>query len=339
MAKEYQALSPEQVEFFMKNGYVIIKQAFTKEQAAAWTETVWVRLGLDPDDKSTWDKETIHMPSHRKEPVASFAPKAWEAMKELLGGEERIDEEATSWADHFIVNLGTPELEKEGSEVAPPDLTNWHVDGDFFVHFLDSPEQALLVIPLYTDIKPRGGGTYIATDGIDMIANYLAAHPEGVLPILMSFVPTTSTVDDPKDDPAFWSHPDAAKECKNFVELTGETGDVILMHPLMLHSASKNHLRLPRIITNPRASLKQPFNFNRENPDDYSLVEKKTLQVLGLDKLDFKPTTERKNIAPRSGRLEIQKRMLEEEKKRLETLASKATSFANEMPSRPIAVA
>ena len=33
------------------------------------------------------------------------------------------------------------------------------------VHFLDSPEQALLVIPIYSDIKPEGGGTYICPEG------------------------------------------------------------------------------------------------------------------------------------------------------------------------------
>jgi len=37
----------------------------------------------------------------------------------------------------------------------------------------------------------------------------------------------------------------------SFVELTGDIGDVVLMHPLMLHSASRNNLRIPRIITNP----------------------------------------------------------------------------------------
>lgn len=386
MVKEYQALTrtyyisllsldrylidsvngiAEQVKFFLEHGYLVIKQAFTKEQAAAWTETLWVRLGLDPNDKSRWDKERIHMPLHKRETVAEFAPKvrcvftasfmsteyrliicihkAWEAMKDLLGGEERIDEETASWGDSFIVNFGTPELEKADSEVAPPNLSNWHVDGDFFVHFLDSPEQALLVIPLYSDIKSRGGATYIATDGIDMIANYLAAHPEGVLPISLSFVPVTSTAEDPKDDSGYWSHLDAAKRCKSFVELTGETGDVVLMHPLMLHSASKNHLRLPRIITNPPVALRQPFNFNRENPDDFSLVELKTLKALGVDRLDYKPMTERKRITPKSGRVEMQMKMLEEEKERLEGIAGrvKATAVAvanNGVPTRRIVV-
>lgn len=57
---------------------------------------------------------------------------------------------------------------------------------------------------------------------------------------------------------------------------------------LVLHSASKNFLRIPRIITNPPVALREPFNFNRENPDDYSLVERKTLAALGIDKLDFR---------------------------------------------------
>ena len=174
-----------------------------------------------------------------------------------------------------------------------------------------------------------------------MIANYLADHPEGVLPISLSFLPSTSTEDDPKDDPGYWSHLDTAKKCKKFVELTGETGDVILMHPLMLHSASKNHLRLPRIITNPPVALKHPFNFNRENPDDFSLVEKKTLRALGVDSLDFKPTTERRRITPKSGRVEIQQKMLEDEKKRLASMAERvqATAIAiakNGLPTRRV---
>jgi hypothetical protein len=69
---------------------------------------------------------------------------------------------------------------------------------------------------------------------------------------------------------------------ESFFEMVGETGDVILMHPLMLHSASKNLRRDVRIITNPPVSLKQPFCFDRKNKDEYSLVELKTLKDLGM---------------------------------------------------------
>ncbi|TFK41320.1 hypothetical protein BDQ12DRAFT_647253 [Crucibulum laeve] len=326
MTKQYEYLSPEQVDHFLQHGYIVIKDAFTKEKAAEWTDSVWVRLGLDPNDKSTWSKERIHMPWHRREKVATFAPKAWAAMKDLLGGEERIDEEAASWGDSFIVNLGTDALEKVKQPLAPQDLDNWHVDGDFFVHFLDSPEQALLVIPIYSDIKPRGGGTMISPDGIGLIANYLAAHPEGVLPTGLSFTPSNSQYEKKEEDPGYWSMLKEIKTCKNFVEMVGEVGDVVLMHPLMMHSASKNHLREPRIITNPPVSLKEPFNFARDDPNEYSLVERKTLKELNVDKLEFTITTERRRIVP--ARVLAQQKMIEEEKKRLAGLAGQAATVA-----------
>ena len=59
----------------MENGYVVLKQAFTREKAAAWMKDMWVRLGMDPNDKTTWTQERVHMPVHRREEVATFAPK------------------------------------------------------------------------------------------------------------------------------------------------------------------------------------------------------------------------------------------------------------------------
>ena len=46
-----------------------------------------------------------------------------------------------------------------------------------------------------------------------------------------------------------------------FVRLKG-----IVLQP---HSASKNHLRIPRFITNPPVTLKDPLNLNRSDPGDY----------------------------------------------------------------------
>lgn len=163
----------------------------------------------------------------------------------------------------------------------------------------------------------------ISPDGLSMIAKYLANHPEGVLPTGLSFTPSTSSYADPKDHPGYWSHLKEIKQCRKFVEMTGEVGDVVLMHPLMLHSASKNHTRVPRIITNPPVALREPFKFSRENEDEYSLVELKTLRALGVDRLDFKITTERRRIVPaRTGR---QNKMLEAEKQRLAEFQSRQT--------------
>lgn len=93
---------------------------------------------------------------------------------------------------------------------------------------------------------------------------------------------------------------------------------VILMHPLMLHSASCNNLRLPRIITNPPVSLNEPFQFSRSDPSQYSIVELKTILAMGGDPergVPFKIARDRERVIPE--RLKLQSKMMEEEKARL----------------------
>ena len=170
MTSNYKQLTPEQVTHFLEHGYVRIEKCFTPEKASQWTSNVWQRLGFSPNDPSTWTQERINMPHHRTESITTFAPKAWDAMCDLLGGAERIAG-VPEWSDGLIVNLGTPQ--GEGKDIHPKELTGWHVDGDFFVHFLDSPEQGLLVIPLLSDIKVGGGGTMICPSGIGKIAKHL----------------------------------------------------------------------------------------------------------------------------------------------------------------------
>lgn len=114
-------------------------------------------------------------------------------------------------------------------------------------------------------------------------------------------------------------YPEVLQNCddSSFHEMTGELGDVILLHPLMLHSASKNGRRHVRIITNPPVSLKQPFEFDRADRSQYSLVELKTIQDLGgFEKLKgWKITGERKPVIPQ--RLKLQKQLMEDEARRL----------------------
>jgi hypothetical protein len=108
------------------------------------------------------------------------------------------------------------------------------------------------------------------------------------------------------------------QECNEFHEMTGNVGDVILMHPFILHSASRNGLRHLRIITNPPVGLKEPFNYDRDKPNDYSLVELKTLQMLGKDRLrGWKITRPREFVVPE--RVRRQERMKREEIERLKS--------------------
>jgi hypothetical protein len=83
-----------------------------------------------------------------------------------------------------------------------------------------------------------------------------------------------------------WICSEFVDQSNTFFELTGEVGDVFILHPLVIHSAAKNGLRIPRIITNPSVSLKKPFNFDRDDRSEYSLIELKTLKELGRERLN-----------------------------------------------------
>ncbi|MEZ4557815.1 MAG: hypothetical protein R2854_15445 [Caldilineaceae bacterium] len=82
-------------------------------------------------------------------------------------------------------------------------------------------------------------------------------------------------------------------QCQEFVEVTGETGDFIIMHSFMLHASSNNHAGRVRFMTNPPVVLKEPLNFNRADPADFSLLERATLHALGMERYDFQPTAPR----------------------------------------------
>jgi len=313
-AEQQHPLSQDQIDFFLENGWVKLSNCFSRESAEELQATLWTRLGMDPNDISTWHTERTNMPFFNEFLVSDFAPKAWGGICTLLGGADKVDGNASTWKDGFIVNLGTPQ--GHNKVVKPQELQGWHVDGDFFVHYLDSPEQGLLVIPLWTDIVAGAGGTFICPGAIPTIAKHLYENPEGVSP---RFTPRAQNPEFKQEDGLKWfnelaaSMPDEA-----FVEATGVVGDVYLLHPLMLHSASNNQLRKLRVITNPPVSVTEPFVFDRED-GNYSAVERKTLKVLGKDRLEgYKIKAERQQIVPE--RVRIQEEMKRKEEERLKKL-------------------
>lgn len=300
----YRELSDDQVEQFLTDGYVVIRGCFTREAASEYTESLWTRLGYAPDDPATWAEPSVHMPSHHTIDVATFAPKAWGAVCDLVGGPSRISAaQPYTWNDGFIVNLweGADRPWADASPAAP----GWHKDGDFFRHFLDSPEQGLLTLVLWSDVRHQGGATFVAADSVAPVARFLAAHPQGVYPVE---VPAP-----PGESPPRFSYPDLIGQCARFAEATGEVGDVYLLHPYVLHAKAQNVLRLPRFITNPPLTLAEPLRFDRSS--DHSLVELAVLRALGVSRYEFTPTGPREELEPE--RVRLQRAMKERERERL----------------------
>ena len=54
MAEEDYKLSEAQIEHFLEYGWIKLSGCFSRERAAEMRATMWIRLGMDPDDMSTW---------------------------------------------------------------------------------------------------------------------------------------------------------------------------------------------------------------------------------------------------------------------------------------------
>jgi hypothetical protein len=126
-------------------------------------------------------------------------------------------------------------------------------------------------------MRHQGGGTFIAPDSVRVVARFLTDHPEGVPPSEFDFQALIA-------------------ECGEFEEVTGQAGDVFILHPYMLHASSQNVLGVPRFITNPPVVLKEPLNLNRADAAEFSLLERATLHSLGVERLNFQPTAPREAI-------------------------------------------
>jgi hypothetical protein len=275
MPGRYRRLTGEQAEHFLQRGFVTVRGAFDPAAAQRWLDDAWIRFGCDRDDPASWTEKRIHLSPRSHVDARTFAPAAWGAAVELTGGGERV--RPWRWGDGFIANLGVGN--DRPWQPPSPAAGGWHKDGDYFRHFLDSPEQGLLALVLWTDMLPKGGGTFVAADSVPVVARFLADHPEGVLP-------------------GEFRYSELIGRCRDFVEMTGQAGDVVLLHPYMLHATSQNVLGVARIITNPPLALREPMNFDRPDPGGFSLVERAVLRGLGVDRLAFTPAAPREDVVP-----------------------------------------
>lgn len=330
-----QTLSESDARHFVEHGWVVVKGAVPRPIADDIVACAWRELeirGFKKDDPETWKEEpyvrtgcppNVHIMASRGDQEAArkkleirtryglppessllgeVAPRALGAQLDCVGGRDRVDApEQIALPDSLAINLCSDdsELGEEGwrSTLAP----GWHKDGWHYRHFLDSPQQGLLLGYIYSDLLPESGGTQMCVDSVGVVARLLARHPEGIHP----------------DTVYSYIKPYMVKECDKFEELTGEAGDLAIMHPYMVHRVAGNASGRVRFGQFPSLGLSQPMQFNREDRGDYSLAELVVLKKLGeLTHLDYADEADyekypREDITPPPSRTEEEKKAIE----------------------------
>lgn len=237
---------------FVRHGFVHLRNAVDLSPGSrlqALFETTLRREGLSTDGRLTVPPGVTSLRPTRVADLADVAPVLWTAVCTLLGGAGRINR-PVRLSNALICNFRTARLSE-----------SWHVDGDFFVHHPDSPEQALLLFVLWSDVGEGEGATLAAPAATAGILRHLARRPAG---LTSAQIPARDHVGPPAEH----------------ISLTGNAGDAWILHPLTAHQSAPNPTGRPRFISNPAVALAAPMNLT-DGPEIKSPLEELTRRLLG----------------------------------------------------------
>lgn len=151
-----------------------------------------------------------------------------------------------------LVTFPTPGVRWE------PRATEWHVD---LCVIPGNPLPCVKLLALLSALEPRGGGTLVVT-GSHRLAMQLAAERGETREPLRSADLRRRLARADTWLATFWAREGGEDRCRKLMdggacvggvelrvaEVTGEPGDVFLMHPYALHAASPNVRERPRLM-------------------------------------------------------------------------------------------
>ncbi|KAJ8612524.1 hypothetical protein CTAYLR_003734 [Chrysophaeum taylorii] len=258
-------VSQGEIDAFVELGYCAVREAFSPEVARRCRRAVWKHIeqqGITEEDPSTWSRAPkgrlglaeIFRDSDLGAPWSEcWSPRLREAIDQVCGA-GKWEPNGCGW---WVVTFPEDNAEPWGVR------GNWHVDGHGYRHLAQSREVGLVLLMLFSDVGPNGGGTALAPNSHRVVAEkLLRAGADGLA------------------GPALSAATRAAVDLDNPVEARGRAGDVFLLHPFLLHARSKNLSgHVVRFLCHPVLALREPLRlFPR--PADPTPVERVALDVL-----------------------------------------------------------
>lgn len=241
-------LSNQQIQHFIRTGFVKVENAFSDEIAAECISLLWEEINLKPDQPKTWNEPVIRINELNHSPFleAANTTQLLKAYQQLAHNNWRPLESMGSFPIRFP-------SKREAND------TGWHVDasfqGDNPENFLEwkinirSKGRALLMLFLFSDVTETDAPTKIIKGSHINVARLLHSSGESGL----SFMELAKKLGDiPSQDIAL---------------ATGKAGTVYLCHPFIVHAAQNHNGSFPRFMAQPPLISKYDFNLDKSYED------------------------------------------------------------------------
>ncbi len=256
MGSQFTTLSASDIQRFERDGYVVVRQAFSPADALAMEARWWSELedrhGIRRGVPSTWRPITGDLKGAKHEPIQAkiLTERVSGVLDDLLGQGEWSPPK--DWG-RPIVTFPEP---------GPWDVPTWfwHWDNPCELH-LDRPT-GLFVVSFIGSVASQGGGTLILSGSPRLLLEQERRsspddHADSSLKPWHRFYRThpwlmalAGEAPSPADRIAAFMDEETLVEGVplRVVELTGEPGDVVFCHPCMVHCGATNRGARPRFM-------------------------------------------------------------------------------------------
>jgi hypothetical protein len=244
------ALERENVIRFIRDGFVRIRGAFTREAAAACCQRIAARGGIDLTDRTSWNQPVARIIGAGDPVFAEVinTPQLHAAYDTLVGPARWVPRNNIGY-----VVVRFPHAENPGD-------AGWHIEASYSVEGepgvnVVSRERALLILLLLSDVGNDDAPTRVRVGSHLLVPAQLR---DAGIAGMRSFDVATDTLE--------------MAACP-VASVTGAAGDAYLCHPFLVHSATWPHRGVaPRFMAQPALVSKEPFEYERDS-GQYSPVE------------------------------------------------------------------
>jgi hypothetical protein len=256
MGAQLTALAGSDLRRFERDGYLVVRQAFARADGLAMEQQWWQELadahGIRRDDRSSWRQLPGDLKAAKRDRLQAtiLTARVRGVLDDLLG--------PGGWPPPRDWGRPLVTFPRPGQWELP--ARQWHWDNPGELH-LDR-RNGLFVVSFIGSVGPRGGGTLILSGSprllIEQERRLTASERHGSIATLRDrfhrshpwLMALTGLAPSPADRiAAFMDRETIVEDVPlRVVELTGEPGDMVFCHPVMVHCAAPNRGARPRFM-------------------------------------------------------------------------------------------